>query len=52
VLGLTMITGGMAEVVVLPRPSSRCRTTSFEAGAGVLFNDLTVLFAPVAPGVG
>lgn len=47
VLGLTMITGAMAETVVLdaervfPLPDS----VSFEAGAGLLFNDLTVYFA-------
>lgn len=47
VLGLTMITGGMAEVVVLPadRVFRLPDNVSFEAGAGVLFNDLTVLFA-------
>lgn len=47
VLGLTMITGGMAEVVVLPpdRVFPLPNNVSFEAGAGVLFNDLTVLFA-------
>jgi NADPH2:quinone reductase len=45
VLGLTMITGGMAEVVVLPDRFRRRTNVSFEAGAGVLFNDLTVLFA-------
>ncbi len=47
VLGLTMITGGMAEVVVLPadRVFKLPDNVSFEAGAGVLFNDLTVLFA-------
>ncbi|MDF2823288.1 MAG: Zn-dependent oxidoreductase, NADPH:quinone reductase, partial [Mycobacterium sp.] len=47
VAGLTMLYGGMAEVVVLPAeqvfrlPDS----VSFHAGAGLLFNDLTVLFA-------
>jgi NADPH:quinone reductase len=47
VAGLTMITGAMAETVVLdaervfPLPDS----VSFEAGAGLLFNDLTVYFA-------
>ncbi|MBI3213662.1 MAG: NADPH:quinone oxidoreductase family protein [Mycobacterium sp.] len=47
VLGLTMITGGMAEVVVLPpdRVFALPDNVSFEAGAGVLFNDLTVHFA-------
>lgn len=47
VLGLTMITDGMAEVVALP-PDRVFRlpdNVSFEAGAGVLFNDLTVHFA-------
>lgn len=47
VAGLTMLYGGMAEVVTLPAaqvfrlPDS----VSFVAGAGLLFNDLTVLFA-------
>ena len=47
VVGLTMITGAMAETVVLdaervfPLPDN----VSFEAGAGLLFNDLTVYFA-------
>lgn len=47
VLGLTMIGGAMAETAVLdadrvfPLPD----TVSFEAGAGLLFNDLTVYFA-------
>jgi NADPH2:quinone reductase len=47
VLGLTMIGGAMAETAVLgadrvfPLPDS----VSFEAGAGLLFNDLTVYFA-------
>jgi NADPH:quinone reductase len=47
VLGLTMITGGMAEVAVLPpeRVFALPDNVSFEAGAGVLFNDLTVHFA-------
>ncbi|HTQ15899.1 NADPH:quinone oxidoreductase family protein [Mycobacterium sp.] len=47
VLGLTMLTGGMAEVAVLS-PDRTFRlpdNVSFEAGAGVLFNDLTVYFA-------
>jgi len=42
-----MISGGMAEVAVLP-PEQVFRlpdNVSFEAGAGVLFNDLTVHFA-------
>jgi NADPH2:quinone reductase len=47
VAGLTMITGAMAETAVLaadrafPLPDN----VSFEAGAGLLFNDLTVYFA-------
>ena len=47
VAGLTMITGAMAETVVLdadrvfPLPDN----VSFTAGAGLLFNDLTVYFA-------
>ena len=47
VLGLTMLGGAMAETAVLdaervfPLPDS----VSFEAGAGLLFNDLTVYFA-------
>ena len=47
VVGLTMITGAMAETVVLtpervfPLPDN----VNFEAGAGLLFNDLTVYFA-------
>ena len=47
VLGLTMIGGAMAETAVLsadrvfPLPDA----ISFEAGAGLLFNDLTVFFA-------
>jgi len=47
VLGLTMIGGAMAETAVLgadrvfPLPDN----ISFEAGAGLLFNDLTVYFA-------
>src|SRR3984893_16874387 len=47
VVGLTMLTGGMAEVAVLA-PDRAFRlpdNVSFEAGAGVLFNDLTVYFA-------
>ena len=46
VLGLTMITDGMAEVVVLPpeRVFALPDNVSFEAGAGILFNDLTVHF--------
>lgn len=47
VLGLTMLTGGMAEVAVLApdRLFKLPDNVSFEAGAGVLFNDLTVYFA-------
>ncbi|OBF20671.1 NADPH:quinone oxidoreductase family protein [Mycobacterium sp. ACS4331] len=47
VLGLTMITDGMAEVVALPadRVFALPDNISFEAGAGILFNDLTVHFA-------
>ena len=47
VAGLTMLAGGMAEVVVLPpeRVFALPDTVSFEAGAGLLFNDLTVHFA-------
>ncbi len=47
VVGLTMLTGGMAEVAVLS-PDRVFRlpdNVSFEAGAGLLFNDLTVYFA-------
>ena len=47
VVGLTMITGAMAETVVLtPERVFRLPdSVSFEAGAGLLFNDLTVYFA-------
>jgi len=47
VVGLTMLTGGMAEVAVLApdRAFKLPDNVSFEAGAGVLFNDLTVYFA-------
>jgi NADPH:quinone reductase len=47
VVGLTMIGGGMAEIAVLdPQRLFRLPdNVSFEAGAGLLFNDLTVLFA-------
>jgi NADPH:quinone reductase len=47
VLGLTMITGGMAEVAVLSpeRVFKLPDNITFESGAGVLFNDLTVHFA-------
>jgi NADPH:quinone reductase len=47
VAGLTMLQGGMAEVAVVgtDRVFKLPDTVSFEAGAGLLFNDLTVLFA-------
>ncbi|MBX9978808.1 MAG: alcohol dehydrogenase catalytic domain-containing protein, partial [Mycobacterium gordonae] len=47
VLGLTMLTGGMAEVALLApdRLFKLPDNLSFEAGAGVLFNDLTVYFS-------
>ncbi|GAS96230.1 NADPH quinone oxidoreductase fadB4 [Mycolicibacterium canariasense] len=47
VAGLTLLTGAMAEVVALPpeRVFALPDSVSFEAGAGVLFNDLTVHFA-------
>ncbi len=47
VAGLTMISGGMAEVAVLDpqRVFKLPDRVSFEAGAGLLFNDLTVYFA-------
>jgi NADPH2:quinone reductase len=47
VAGLTMLSGGMAEVVALPadRVFTLPDSVSFEAGAGLLFNDLTVHFA-------
>jgi NADPH:quinone reductase len=47
VVGLTMLTGGMAEVAVLPpdRVFKLPDNVTFEAGAGLLFNDLTVYFA-------
>lgn len=47
VVGLTMLTGGMAEIAVL-QPDRMFKlpdNVSFEAGAGLLFNDLTVYFA-------
>ncbi|MFN8087490.1 MAG: NADPH:quinone oxidoreductase family protein [Mycobacterium sp.] len=52
VVGLTMLSGAMAETAVLPAnqvfelPDS----VSFEAGAGLLFNDLTVYFALITRG--
>ncbi len=47
VVGLTMLTGGMAEVAVLApdRVFKLPDNVSFAAGAGLLFNDLTVYFA-------
>jgi NADPH:quinone reductase len=47
VAGLTMLSGGMAEVAVVgaDRAFKLPDSVSFEAGAGLLFNDLTVLFA-------
>ena len=47
VVGLTMLTGGMAEVAVLApdRAFKLPDNVSFEAGAGLLFNDLTMYFA-------
>jgi NADPH2:quinone reductase len=47
VVGLTMLTGGMAEVALLApdRVFKLPDNVSFAAGAGLLFNDLTVYFA-------
>jgi len=47
VVGLTMLTGGMAEVAVLSpdRVFKLPDNVSFEAGAGLLLNDLTMYFA-------
>lgn len=47
VLGLSMITDGMAETIVLPPDQvfALPDNVSFEAGAGTLFNDMTVFFA-------
>ncbi|MCV7227899.1 NADPH:quinone oxidoreductase family protein [Mycolicibacterium komossense] len=47
VAGLTMLFGAMAEVVTLEpeRVFALPDAVSFEAGAGILFNDLTVHFA-------
>jgi len=47
VVGLTMLNGGMAEVAVLSpdRVFKLPDNVSFEAGAGLLFNDLTMYFA-------
>lgn len=52
VAALTLLTGGMAQVVALPaeRVFKLPDTVSFEAGAGLLFNDLTVHFALVERG--
>ena len=46
VVGLTMLTGGMAEVALLApdRVFKLPDNVSFEAGAGLLFNDLTMYF--------
>src|ERR1700758_3798757 len=47
VVGLTMLTGGMAEVALLApdRVFKLPDNVSFTAGAGLLFNDLTMYFA-------
>lgn len=47
VAALTMLSGGMAQTIALPREQvfALPDTVSFEAGAGLLFNDLTVHFA-------
>lgn len=47
IVGLTMLTGGMAEVAVLSpdRVFKLPDNVSLTAGAGLLFNDLTVYFA-------
>jgi NADPH2:quinone reductase len=47
VVGLTMLTGGMAEVAVLQpdRVFKLPDNVTFSEGAGLLFNDLTVYFA-------
>ena len=47
VAALTLLTGAMAEVVALPadRVFGLPDNISFEAGAGILFNDLTVYFS-------
>src|SRR6201997_2589675 len=47
VVGLTMLVGGMAETAILQpdRVFKLPDNVSFEAGAGLLFNDLTVYFA-------
>jgi NADPH2:quinone reductase len=52
VAGLTMIGGAMAETAVLPggQVFRLPDNVSFEAGAGLLFNDLTVYFALLSRG--
>ena len=47
VAALTLLVGGMAQVIALPAEQvfPLPDTVSFEAGAGLLFNDLTVQFA-------
>jgi NADPH:quinone reductase len=52
VCGLTMLCGAMAEVVALPadRVFKLPDSVSFEAGAGLLFNDLTVHHALLTRG--
>ncbi len=52
VVGLTMLSGAMAETTVLPSHQVFVLpdNVSFEAGAGLLFNDLTVYFALTARG--
>lgn len=47
VAALTLLTGGMAQVIALPAEQvfKLPDPVSFEAGAGLLFNDLTVHFA-------
>ncbi|MEZ0384261.1 NADPH:quinone oxidoreductase family protein [Mycobacterium sp. pW045] len=47
VAALTMLNGAMAQVIALPAEQvfKLPDVVSFEAGAGLLFNDLTVLFA-------
>lgn len=52
VAALTLLTGAMAEVVALPadRVFKLPDTVSFEAGAGILFNDLTVHCALITRG--
>ena len=52
VAALTMLNGGMAEVVALPpgRVFKLPDNVSFEAGAGLLFNDLTMHHALVTRG--